>query len=288
MRSPTEETYTELQEAYTWYNEQLFGNRLPFCLITYQREKRTMGYFSGARWASRKGVRTDEIAMNPWYFGTRPIEEVLSTLVHEMVHLWQEHFGDPGRRRYHNREWAEKIKAIGLYPSSTGRPGGSETGEHMSDYIVAGGRFIEATRALLETDFALSWYDRFPPADEVLRAHTRSAAGATIYPWPGGIDDESPSPVPTIAPSGLDESAELVSLEDPADRPAAGPVLDFAVPAPAPAPEQGPGPETAVAQGNRSNRWKYQCPACGINAWGKPRLRLICGECNVELVDVRA
>lgn len=95
MQSPTVETYTELQAAYTWYNERLFDGRLPFCLITYQREKRTMGYFSGARWASRKGGRTDEIAINPWYFGTRPIEEVLSTLVHEMVHLWQEHCKRP-------------------------------------------------------------------------------------------------------------------------------------------------------------------------------------------------
>lgn len=281
MQSPTVETYTELQAAYTWYNERLFDGRLPFCLITYQREKRTMGYFSGARWASRKGGRTDEIAINPWYFGTRPIEEVLSTLVHEMVHLWQEHFGEPGRRRYHNREWAEKMKAIGLHPSSTGRPGGRETGEHMSDYIVAGGRFIEATRALLETDFALSWYDRFPPPDELLHAHQRAMTLA-IYPEPGDITLESPSPIPAAAALETQNSVELSErLAAAHSQVAVKPVLDFAVQAPASAPDTG-----AFVAPDRSNRRKYQCPECGINAWAKPRIQLICGQCSRELCDV--
>jgi hypothetical protein len=30
------------------------------------------------------------------------------------------------------------MKRIGLHPSNTGEPGGRETGEHMSDYIVEG------------------------------------------------------------------------------------------------------------------------------------------------------
>ena len=32
---------------------------------------------------------------------------------------------------------------------------------------------------------------------------------------------------------------------------------------------------------NRSNRVKYTCPACNVNVWGKPNLRLICGRCEV-------
>lgn len=31
------------------------------------------------------------------------------------------------------------------------------------------------------------------------------------------------------------------------------------------------------------NKVKYTCPACGVNAWGKPELRLICGEDGEEL-----
>ena len=47
----------------------------------------TYGYFSGERWNSLTGSLTDEIAMNPAHFASRSTDEVLSTLVHEMVHL---------------------------------------------------------------------------------------------------------------------------------------------------------------------------------------------------------
>lgn len=38
---------------------------------------------------------------------------MLSTLVQEMVHLWQHHFGKPGRRRYLNKQWADKMDSLG-------------------------------------------------------------------------------------------------------------------------------------------------------------------------------
>ena len=40
-------------------------------------------------------------------------------------------------------------------------------------------------------------------------------------------------------------------------------------------------PATAV---NRSNRDKYSCPGCRVNAWGKPALRLACLQCGLQLV----
>ena len=106
---PTKETYNEMQVAYEFFNENLFCDSLPNCLITLQREKRTLGYYSPDRFVNKSQIKTDEIAMNPSYFSIRSIEETLSTLVHEMVHLWQEHFGKPGRARYHNKEWADKM-----------------------------------------------------------------------------------------------------------------------------------------------------------------------------------
>ena len=99
---PTEEAYAELQHAYDFYNSGLFGGRLPSCLITFQRQKRTFGYYSKDRFGTRDGRKTDEIAMNPEYFAVVPMVEVLQTLVHEMTHLWQEHFGKPSRACYHN------------------------------------------------------------------------------------------------------------------------------------------------------------------------------------------
>lgn len=160
---PTEATYDELQHAFNHFNTRLFEGRLPHCLLTLQREKQTLGYFSEGRFVNlADGAITDEIAMNPAHFGIAPLQDVMQTLVHEMVHLWQHHFGKPGRARYHNAEWAAKMEAIGLMPSDTGRPGGARTGDRMNDYVIAGGRFEVACAGLLDADFRLSWADRFP------------------------------------------------------------------------------------------------------------------------------
>ena len=124
MPNPTEKAYAELQQAYDVFNTALFDGQLPPCLITMQRKNGTYGYFAGGPLRNADGEElTDEIAMNPAHFATRSAEEVLSTLAHEMVHLWQHHCGKPSRPAYHNREWAVMMKAVGLIPSDTGAQG---------------------------------------------------------------------------------------------------------------------------------------------------------------------
>ena len=99
----------------THFNRELFGGLLCDCMITLpRRNRRTLGYFWAQRFVEIGGTdRTDEIALNPQHFLHQPMRETLSTLVHEMVHLWQQHHGKSGRGRYHNREWAEKMKQVG-------------------------------------------------------------------------------------------------------------------------------------------------------------------------------
>ena len=67
LAKPTEQAYEELQLAYDWFNQRLFDGVLPPCLITFQRNKRTMGYFSKERFVDQSGKKTDEIALNPEY-----------------------------------------------------------------------------------------------------------------------------------------------------------------------------------------------------------------------------
>src|SRR5690242_13502110 len=119
--NPTQRTYKTLDDAYRFFNEHLFGSHLPGCLITMQRSKKAYGYFAGNRFGSLDGAEvTDEIALNPSHFHTRTTEQSLSTLVHEMTHLEQHHFGKPSRAGYHNKEWAGMMRAVGLIPSDTG------------------------------------------------------------------------------------------------------------------------------------------------------------------------
>lgn len=154
----TAREYDALRVAYDAFNADLFGGGLPGCLITLQRHRGAAGYYSHNRFEARKGVaRTAEIALNPETFAGRTDRDILSTLVHEMAHLWQAYHGTPGRARYHNREWAEKMRELGLVPSSTGRPGGKETGDRVSHYVLPGGRFAESCRRVLAGGFRLNW-----------------------------------------------------------------------------------------------------------------------------------
>lgn len=157
---PTRETYDPLQQAYENLNRSLFEGELPNCLITLQRSKKSYGYFCGDRFGRADGTLTDEIALNPSHFRDRPQEEVLATLAHEMVHLWQHHFGRPGRGRYHNREWADRMKAIGLQPTSTGTEGGDETGDVMGHMILPDGPFDRAVKKLLGRASVVAWIEQ--------------------------------------------------------------------------------------------------------------------------------
>ncbi|MFN3494021.1 MAG: SprT-like domain-containing protein [Hydrogenophaga sp.] len=243
--SPTQQNYGELQTAYDHFNQLLFGGRLPACLITLQREKRTCGYFSQQRFADLDGRITDEIALNPAYFPVVPLVETMQTLVHEMVHLWQFHYGKPGRGRYHNAEWADKMETLGLMPSSTGKPGGQRTGDCMSDFAIEGGRFLLACQALITQDFRISWYDRFPGA-ELLEAGQRSQSMQLSAAVGGG---STPAQSASVANSLMVKA--LMTMD----------------------------PTTAAVSVNKSNRVKFTC-GCGQNLWAKPSLRAQCELCE--------
>jgi hypothetical protein len=173
---PALEVCQPLQNAYAEFNFTLFGSKLPDdCMITIQRkDKRCMGYFSPKRFAYVGGSDdyvTDVIAMNSEHFRTRSVIEALSTLVHEMVHCWQQHHGKPSRAGYHNKEWAAKMKEIGLQPSNTGMPGGKEVGQRMSHYIINGGKFHKRATGMIEDGLRLPWAELVPEAGR--RAPTR-------------------------------------------------------------------------------------------------------------------
>jgi predicted SprT family Zn-dependent metalloprotease len=160
---PTNETYTEFQTAYDFFNKELFNNQLPDCLITYQRTAKTKGYFADGRFENTEnGKIIDEIAMNPDYFCGENIslKTILSTLAHEMCHLWQKYHGKPGRSRYHNQEWAEMMLQVGLHPTNDGTPTGMMTGDKVSHFIIEGGKFDLACEQLLEK-IKIAWVDRW-------------------------------------------------------------------------------------------------------------------------------
>jgi predicted SprT family Zn-dependent metalloprotease len=155
---PTQETYTLFSQAYDYFNKVLFNDKLTSCVITMQRKKGAYGYFWGDTWGQTHGdTITDEIALNPDSFKSRSDKEVLSTLVHEMTHLEQHHFGTPSRNGYHNKEWSKLMEAVGLIPSDTGEEGGKKTGQKMTHYVEPGGLFEMACEKLITSGFSIPW-----------------------------------------------------------------------------------------------------------------------------------
>jgi len=68
------------QQAYDFFNVELFGASLPHVVVSFRRHAKACGYFH--RSASRpppNDSKTHELAMNPDTFTGRKDEEILST-----------------------------------------------------------------------------------------------------------------------------------------------------------------------------------------------------------------
>ena len=205
--NPTTKTYTSLNDAFAFFNRKLFAGRLPACLITMQRSKTAYGYFAGGRFGSKDGKEiTDEIALNPSHFRERSTEQSLSTLVHEMAHLEQHHFGKPSRSGYHNKEWAGMMKAVGLVPSDTAAPGGREVGQKVSHYIETGGRFERACAELVGKGFDPLYIERWSEGGEKTRK--KKAASKTRYTCPECATNAWAKPGVHLVCGGCDERME--------------------------------------------------------------------------------
>lgn len=150
--------YVTLDSAFSFFNAALFEGALPAVVITLQRKSNAYGYFSWNCFKSRDnaGSVTHEIALNPDAFQGRTDKAILSTLVHEMAHLWQQVHGNPSRTSYHNKEWAAKMLEIGLEPVSIDNPG-KMTGQKVDHRIIDGDRFDVLCDNFLAQGHALQW-----------------------------------------------------------------------------------------------------------------------------------
>lgn len=153
---PTNSQFAAYRAMWDYFNVALFAGTLSPVILNFSRAA-SLGFFAPLRWESESGSETThEISLNPAHLKTRAPRDVAATLVHEMAHLWQQDFGTPGRRGYHNEEWARKMDELGLTPSSTAAVGGARVGYRMSHYIVEGGAFARAFEAM-PTRYLLPW-----------------------------------------------------------------------------------------------------------------------------------
>lgn len=165
-RALTEKAYKDLIFAMGFFNERLFDSQLSDCILSFGRLSHVLGYFCPDRFQNQDGELAHEISLNPAYLKTQGDRDALSTLVHEMVHLWRHDHGPlnarggKGARGYHDKVWATKMVEVGLTPTDTGQPGGKMTGYRMTHLIVEGGQFDLDCSELLATGFQINWHDR--------------------------------------------------------------------------------------------------------------------------------
>jgi predicted SprT family Zn-dependent metalloprotease len=167
---PTIENCNVLQEAFDYFNNELFDSKLPECMIIMENSrKRKGGHFCPNQFQNNTGKVIDELFLNSLYFRENDDIYTLSILVHEMCHLWKEHFGlTKGTRRYHDKEWGEEMRRVGLMPSDTGEEGGAQVGYGMSHYIIKGGQFDEFSKQLMNEEFQILWRGMMEENDSVV------------------------------------------------------------------------------------------------------------------------
>lgn len=191
---PTAALYGYMHTAYDYFNCRLFEGKLPPCLFLYRGNSRSLGHYHGDIFEHvGTQARVDELAINPQFMSTRSPEEVLSTLVHEMCHHWQKHFGKEPSRSYHDKQWAEKMESIGLQPTHNGLVGGKRTGPHMTHLIIDGGRFAVACSDFLQTAAPVFYQDRNALRRTGLTLGGLLGLGGDGEGEEGGAGDEQPA-----------------------------------------------------------------------------------------------
>ena len=228
----TRDQFSALEALFYYYNNELFDGQLGDCLLNLSRKNGASGYFSPNRWTDAGNTRRiHEISINPDTWDIED-EELHRTIVHEMCHMWQQDHGEPSRRFYHNKDWGEKMISVGLMPSSTGRPGGKTTGQHMSDYTIESGAFKTAFDKIYLTERELTLpYQPVKP----------KGYGTIDYE---NHEHDMEAVEPTTDSKQDTEATEVIRA---------------------------------------AKKYKYSCPTCEINVWGKHGLELTCKPCGQQL-----
>lgn len=175
-KDPTKATYDTLVSAFEFFNKELFYGKLPPVMLVLHRKRQAHGYFWKDKWSQQDGeIKVSEIALNPESMG-RTVKEVLSTLVHEMVHHEQHVFGKPSKSG-HNVEWCEWMERIDLTPVGVGNCKGKRSGRNFTHEIVEGGAFDKAAdKFLARKSTDMSWFSpggaKFKKQDYTKVKHT--------------------------------------------------------------------------------------------------------------------
>ena len=137
----TSRTAGYLEKMYRQLNTDYFGGLLEMPIITIQDTPGTYGHVTCSKvWKRRDGSAQYELNMGAATLA-RPIENVVATLLHEMVHIYHLQNGIQDCSRggaYHNKKFKERAESVGLIIDYDKRIGWSITSpsDALLEYIL--------------------------------------------------------------------------------------------------------------------------------------------------------
>lgn len=113
---PMSKGIAELERCFDAFNKELYNSELPTPVITIQAagKKNALGWFCGNAWNVKEN-QIPEINLSAEHLN-RSVNEILQTLIHEMVHLdnYVNGISDCSASQYHNRKFKVAAEKIGL------------------------------------------------------------------------------------------------------------------------------------------------------------------------------
>ena len=128
-----------LEKLFRMLNHDFFGDALEMPIITIQSTPKAYGHYTTFNAWNVKGEGRREINLGA---GTldRPLEYTVTTLIHEMVHMFNDtvlHEKDTSNKGvYHNKVFKREAEAHGLICHQNGHHGWSDTSSELSDRLI--------------------------------------------------------------------------------------------------------------------------------------------------------
>lgn len=170
---------TELKNIYDNLNRDYYEDKLPEVVITIQSSPKgkAYGWYAKDRWGieTDKEKAFDEINISAEYL-SRPIENIVSTLQHEMVHLYcaMNDIKDTSNNNvYHNKKFKEEAEQRGLSIEKAQTIGYSVT--------TPTEEFIEYIKDLSISEDAFKFFRKMPLGKEKTK---KTAKKTTKYTCP--------------------------------------------------------------------------------------------------------
>lgn len=139
----TSRTAGYLEKIFRALNQDFFDGELEEPIITIQSTPRAYGHVTVAKTWKRKDENRHELNLGAETLD-RPIEEVVATIVHEMVHLYHLAHGVQDCSRggtYHNKKFRDEAERRGLVVSHHDKYGWTitEPSDRLMEYILEQG-----------------------------------------------------------------------------------------------------------------------------------------------------